>query len=515
MSYSSRVLRVCVLLALPTSVFAQSTKGPTIFSPAAQVGTVNLRAAVVLQDYTVKPLPLLKVVALRNSERPDSVTAQTDLEGRTSLSLNVGVYTVRARTPQPVGGRIYEWAVKVVVRQQQSQSVELTNSNASRSDSVATMPTVVAEAKPAPQAPPSAAPQPTQPQPAQPQSAQPQPTQLQTAKAQTTQPQPTKSQPTKSQPTKPQPVAPQSTAPQTVASQPPSPQAVTPTKASTATTSTASATTTPKAATPTTTTASKSTTPPKPVTPVDAAPPITSEKAVAKSEPAKPAAAPVPAPATPSTKPVTVAQATPLAPAPSAAPVAKRVDATPRPRRRTNTSGLMVGLSFDASSIRSEDLNSSTETGPGVAGMIGWGITKNIALALDMSGAQISSVDGNYNLGHADIGARWHFVNRTAFVPFVDVGYAGRALMKRNVTLTDALGNTSTGTLTYMGAGLSYGGGLQYFVTPGIAFGGAFKWTTGRFSQVRFENLTVEDLQLDASSARFNMGFTWYPMGRK
>ena len=525
MSYSSRVLRVFALLALPTSVFAQSTKGPTIFSPAAQVGTVNLRAAVVLQDYTVKPLPLLKVVALRNSERPDSVTAQTDLEGRTSLSLNVGVYTVRARTPQPVGGRIYEWAVKVVVRQQQSQSVELTNSNASRSDSVATMPTVVAEAKPAPQPPPSAAPQPTQPQPAQPQSTQPQatqpqPTQLQTATAQATQPQPTKSQPTKSQPTKPQPtkpqsVAPQPTTPQTVASQPSSPQSVTPTKATTPTTSTASATTTPKAATPTTTTASKSTTPPKPVTPVNATAPITSEKAVAKSEPPKPAPTPVPAPATPSTTPVTVAQATPPAPSRSAAPAAKRVDATPSPRRRTNTSGLMLGLSFDASSIRSEDLNSSTETGPGVAGMIGWGITKNIALALDMSGAQISSVDGNYNLGHADIGARWHFVNRTAFVPFVDVGYAGRALMKRNVTLTDALGNTSTGTLTYMGAGLSYGGGLQYFVTPGIAFGGAFKWTTGRFSQVRFENLTVEDLQLDASSARFNMGFTWYPMGRK
>ena len=174
----------------------------------------------------------------------------------------------------------------------------------------------------------------------------------------------------------------------------------------------------------------------------------------------------------------------------------------------------MLGLSFDASSIRSEDLNSRTESGPGIAGMIGWGITKNVALALDASGAQISSVDGNYNLGHADIGARWHFVNRTAFVPFVDVGYGGRALMKRNVTLTDALGNTSTGTLTYMGTGLSYGGGLAYFIRPGIAFGGAFKWTTGRFSQVRFENLTVEDLQLDASSARFNMGFTWFPMGR-
>jgi len=125
MSYSSRVLRVCALLALPTSAFAQSTKGPTIFSPASQVGTVNLRAAIVLQDYTVKPLPLLKVVALKNNERPDSVAAQTDLDGRATLTLNVGMYTVRARTPQPVGGRMYEWAVKVVVRPQQSQSLDL------------------------------------------------------------------------------------------------------------------------------------------------------------------------------------------------------------------------------------------------------------------------------------------------------------------------------------------------------------------------------------------------------
>jgi hypothetical protein len=501
MSYSSRVLRVCALLALPTSAFAQSTKGPTIFSPASQVGTVNLRAAIVLQDYTVKPLPLLKVVALKNNERPDSVAAQTDLDGRATLTLNVGMYTVRARTPQPVGGRMYEWAVKVVVRPQQSQSLDLTNSNASRSDSVATTPTVVAEAKPTPQAPPTAAPQPTpvqpaptqaaptQPTPTQPSATQPQP---QTAQAKAT---PAKGTPAKGtqpkttqpQPAQPQPVTPPSVAPTAVASQPSSPPAAPP----------------------------KSTAPSNPVPSVKPAPTSTGEKAVAKSEPPKPTPTPTPAPATPSSAPVTTAKATPVPPAPSASPAAKQVAAKARPPRRTNTSGLMLGLSFDASSIRSDDLNSRTESGPGIAGMLGWGITKNIALALDLSGAQISSVDGNYNLGHADIGARWHFVNRTAFVPFVDVGYAGRALMKRDVTLTDALGNTSTGTLTYMGAGLSYGGGLQYFVTPGIAFGGAFKWTTGRFSEVRFENLTVEDLQLDASSARFNMGFTWYPMGHR
>jgi hypothetical protein len=486
MSYSSRVLCACALLALPTVAFAQSTKGPTIFSPAAQVGTVNLRAAIVLQDYTVKALPLLKVVA-RNADRPDSVSAQTDLDGRTTLTLTVGMYTVRARTPQPVGGRMYEWAVRVIVRPQQSQSVDLTNSNASRSDSVATTPAVVAEAKAVPQPPPAAAPQPT---PVQPTSAQPtvQSTQPQTSQAKATQPKITqpKSQPQSApaQQAQSQAVTAQSTKPKTVASQPAPPAAPTKVTAPVKAEAVASAPTKVETAT---TAPAKATTQSKPATPVNVAPPSAEKAVVAKPEPPKSPPAPAAASSTQSSA----------------------------PPRRTNTSGLMLGLAFDASSIRSDDLNSRTESGPGVAGMIGWGITKNIAIALDASGAQISSVDGNYNLGHADIGARWHFVNRTAFVPFVDVGYAGRALMKRDVTLTDNLGNTSTGTLTYMGSGLSYGGGLEYFITPGIAFGGAFKWTTGRFSQVRFENLTVEDLQLDASSARFNMGFTWYPMGRR
>ena len=532
MSYSSRVLCACALLALPTVAFAQSTKGPTIFSPAAQVGTVNLRAAIVLQDYTVKALPLLKVVA-RNADRPDSVSAQTDLDGRTTLTLTVGVYTVRARTPQPVGGRMYEWAVRVIVRPQQSQSVDLTNSNASRSDSVATTPAVVAEAKAAPPPPPAAAPQPApvQPTPAQATaatqaqltSAQPtvQSTQPQTSQAKATQPKTTrpKSQPQSApaQQAQSQAVTAQSTTPKPVASQPA--PAAAPTKATAPVKAEAVASAPTKVETATTAPA-KASTQSKPATPVNVAPPSAEKAVVAKPEPPKSAPMPAAASATQSSAPATTAPATTaptkqVAAAPSSAPVSKHADAAPRPPRRTNTSGLMLGLAFDASSIRSDDLNSRTESGPGVAAMIGWGITKNIAIALDASGAQISSVDGNYNLGHADIGARWHFVNRTAFVPFVDVGYAGRALMKRDVTLTDNLGNTSTGTLTYMGAGLSYGGGLEYFITPGIAFGGAFKWTTGRFSQVRFENLTVEDLQLDASSARFNMGFTWYPMGRR
>jgi hypothetical protein len=53
---------------------------------------------------------------------------------------------------------------------------------------------------------------------------------------------------------------------------------------------------------------------------------------------------------------------------------------------------------------------------------------------------------------------------------------------------------------------------LEYFVAPTWALGGSFKWTTGQFDRVQFDNVTVEGLALDATSGRFNLGFSWYPM---
>ena len=417
----ARALRLCALLVFPASAFAQSTKAPTIFSATSQVGTVALRAAVVLENYTVRPLPLMRIVALR-TDHPDSVAAETDLDGRVSMALRVGTYTLRAKTAQPVAGRSYAWAVRVIVRPQRTEQVQLTNSNAWIADSVA----VVAAAPPA--AEPAAS------QPAPQKSVQPAGannkvvlTPASAAPAQAAPPKQTASAP----------------APATQSAPPPAIRPASP-------------------------------------TPIASAPATTSSSAVA-------------------------ATSNPGAPAP-----AHRVE-TPK-LRRTNTSGLMLGLSFDASSIRSDDLNSSTESGPGVAGTLGWGFTKNFALVIDASGARISSLDGDYDLAHVDVGGRWHFVNRSALVPFVEVGYAGRAARKQDAILSDGNGNTYTGELSILGTGVSAGGGFEYFPTPGLALGGSFKWTSGQFTQVKFDNVTIDGFTLDATSARFNMGFTWYPM---
>jgi hypothetical protein len=407
----ARVLRICALLAMPASAFAQSTRSPTIFSPSAQTGTVTVRAGIVLADYSVKPLPLLKIVA-RKADRPDSMTAQTDLDGRVMLTLPVGRYTIRAKATQPVNGRTYAWIMPVVVRPARTEALQLTNANATSSDSISTTTTVVA-----------AAPAPT----------------------------------------------------------------------------------------------------PRHVPPRPSPTPL----------PAAPVSKPAPQPAKPAVeRPVTHAEhhPAPVAPRPAPMPVdsmkkntlaasMKPIDPPPTSRQlaamsRTNTSGLIFGLSLNGSALRADDLNSDTESGAGLAAQLGWGFTKNFALLVDASAARIESIGGNFNLAHLDVAGRWHFVSKShGFVPFLEVGYSGRALAKNDVLVTDEDGTTYAGNLAVLGGGVSFGGGLEYFLSRKWALGGAFKWTAGEFTQMRIDDVTIDGFGIDATSARFNMGFTWYPMG--
>ena len=414
-----RALRICAslaALALPASLVAQSSRTPTVFAPSQQMGTINVRAAIVQPDYTIKALPLLKIVA-RRTDRPDSVSIQTDLDGRASLPLRVGTYTVRAKTPQPVNGRSYAWSVRVVVRQQRSELVQLTNANADSADAA---PAVVASA-PAP-----AAPRPVAEKPAE--------------------------KPTEKPIDKP------------VEKPADDPFAI------------------------------PAGTMPKRVAQVDTARTVAQAPAPTRAHVVNPPRAEVPKPTpTPLTAPST------------------RSSQTTMPR--ANTSKLILGLSLNGSSISSDDLATATESGAGASAQLGWGFTKNFALMLDASAARIESLDGNFDLAHVDIAGRWHFVSRShGFVPYVEVGYSGRAATKQDVLLSDDVGNTYTGDLAILGGGISVGGGMEYFIAPKWALGGAFKWTTGQFNQVKFDNITIDGLAIDATSARFNLGMSWYPM---
>jgi hypothetical protein len=412
---SPRALSILAALAMPASLIAQASRSPTIFSPASQNGMVNVRVAVVQADYSVKPLPLLSVVA-RKADRSDSLGGKTDLEGRVVLSLPAGSYTIRARTA-PVDGRTFSWSVPITVKGASKQSIDLTNANAS-ADSVAA---VVAAA-------------PVE-QPATPMSA---PKQTATAvPTKTKQPAPTPvpvREPERQVATKPAIVEP--TATPNVPAQP---------------------------------------------------------------SPFEIASAPKPEPRA-------------AVPPPAPAPV-RRVE---QPQARSHTSGLFLGLGLNGSSIQSDDLSSNTESGGGLAGELGYGFTRHFALFINTSAARISSTTGDFDLGHFDVGARWNFASPSrSIAPFLDVAYGGRAAMESDVVLYDETGQPHQGDLSIIGTGLSFGGGLNYFVSPSWALGGALKWTTGEFSRVQFDKVSVDGFEIDATSARFNLGFTWFPGGRR
>jgi hypothetical protein len=201
----------------------------------------------------------------------------------------------------------------------------------------------------------------------------------------------------------------------------------------------------------------------------------------------------------------------PRAAAPAPAPM-RHVE---QPHPRSHTSGFFLGLGLNGSSIESEDLSSNRESGGGLAGELGYGFTRHFALFMNASAARISSTSGDFDLGHFDVGARWNFASPSrSIAPFLDVAVGGRAAMESDVVLYDEAGQMRQGDLSIMGTGVSVGGGLNYFVSPSWALGGSFKYTMGEFSRVQFDKVSVDGFEIDATSARFNLGFTWFPGGR-
>jgi hypothetical protein len=183
---------------------------------------------------------------------------------------------------------------------------------------------------------------------------------------------------------------------------------------------------------------------------------------------------------------------------------------------RSAPTKFFIGAALNGSAVQSDDLtDGDVESGGGLGLQLGYAFTPKFALFVDGVGASMSpDVGESYGLGHFDIGARWQFSNPSrALVPFVDVALTGRAAVQEDVTFYDDFGNSETGDLSLSGAGFSFGGGLNYHFTPRFALSTGLRWTVGEMSRVKFNNVSVDDLELDATTTRFNLGFVWYPRG--
>jgi hypothetical protein len=103
---------------------------------------------------------------------------------------------------------------------------------------------------------------------------------------------------------------------------------------------------------------------------------------------------------------------------------------------------------------------------------------------------------------------RFHFANSMrSWVPYLQV-----ALSVRAVGVDDAVveGNPETDVGFYGGA-LSVGGGIMFYFNETLAADLQLIWSGGRFTEVEVDNVTIEGLEIDATSTRFNIGIVWWP----
>lgn len=142
----------------------------------------------------------------------------------------------------------------------------------------------------------------------------------------------------------------------------------------------------------------------------------------------------------------------------------------------------------------------------------GFGFNPQLALFLEGSAAAMQG-DGeeSWLLSHGDLGLRYHFASAgRSFVPFVEGAFTVWSGLD-----DDASFGNDQGELEISGQGFSFGGGFLYFFNRRLALLGNLKFTNGEFNKVRFENVSVEGFDIDATSARINVGLTWFLGGAR
>lgn len=183
------------------------------------------------------------------------------------------------------------------------------------------------------------------------------------------------------------------------------------------------------------------------------------------------------------------------------------------PPVRSNTEKLMLSLALGGASIDSDELEGERESGGGFSLQLGWGFTSLFTLLVDASGAVLGDDDDEFVLFHGDLLGRFHFTNpQRAWVPFIEGGLTGRVAGQDDIVVLDGNGDPQEVDLEISGGGFTFGGGLQYHVSPAVALGASLRWTVGEFSTVKFNNVSIEGFEIDATSARLNLGVTWRPL---
>jgi hypothetical protein len=186
------------------------------------------------------------------------------------------------------------------------------------------------------------------------------------------------------------------------------------------------------------------------------------------------------------------------------------LSSSPVTAQESTTRGFMLGAHLSGASLTPEDGDRSTAGGGGI--YFGYGFNRTVQLFLQIDGAEFdvenAEVEGKWTMGHGDLGVRFHFANSLrSWVPYLQAALSARGVSVDNAVVA---GNPETDVGFYGGA-FSIGGGIMFYFNETFAADLQLIGTGGRFTEVKIDNVTVSGLEIDATSARFNIGIAWWP----
>lgn len=185
--------------------------------------------------------------------------------------------------------------------------------------------------------------------------------------------------------------------------------------------------------------------------------------------------------------------------------------AAPSAAQESTTRGFVLGLHASGASLQVESQDRNNAGGAGL--LVGYGLNRHFTLLLQADVAEFDNqsagdVEGTWALGHFDLGVRFNFANSLrSYVPFLQGSLGVRA-----VGVQDAVVNGSPeNDVSFTGSTFSVGGGIDFYFSEQWALDVALLWSSGEFDTLHVNNASVSGFDIDAKSARFNLGVTWWP----
>ena len=172
--------------------------------------------------------------------------------------------------------------------------------------------------------------------------------------------------------------------------------------------------------------------------------------------------------------------------------------------------GLVVGLDVGGAVV---GFDNQPPDRAGIVGLrAGYGLNPILTPYLGIYEADVDNLAfdafDKVTLGHVDLGVRLHLPND-----------ARRWVLFGDLALTfwpvsDVLKNGERTAGGFSGAAVSLGGGLAVYISETWALDVNGKWGTGEFEGISIGDATtggLDRLDVGAASARFTVGFSWWP----